>query len=138
MSLAFKNRVINELLNLVDKEVEVVTVQGKSYKGKIVGIEPESFNVVLSDAKDAENNSYPLIALHGTVVGEIKLLGQYYNLKELADKLEKIFPRLVSYDESSKIIIVADKIKVHRDGTVEGTGPLADKVRAACNEFFKQ
>lgn len=137
MSLAFKNRVINELLNLVEKEVEVVTTQGKSYKGKVLGIEPETFNVLLAEAKDNENNSYPLIALHGIIVGEIKLIGHYYNLKELADKLEKIFPRLVTYDEVSKIIIVADKVKVHRDGTVEGSGPLADKVRAACNEFFK-
>jgi len=137
MSLPLR-KVQNEIINLLDKEVEVYTTYGKRYSGKVIAIEPDKLSVVLSGVKDDAGNLFPLLVLNGTVVGEIKLIAPYHDLKELADKLEKYFPRLVNYDSISKVIIIADKVRVFPDGTVEGTGPIADKVRAICSEFFKK
>ncbi|HLI45888.1 MAG TPA: Lsm family RNA-binding protein [Geobacterales bacterium] len=137
MSLPIR-RVQNEIINLLDKEVEVYTTYGKKYSGKVQAIEPDKLSIVLSNVKDDAGNFFSLLVLNGVVVGEIKLVAPYHDLKELADKLEKYFPRLVNYDSVSKVIIVADKVRVLADGTVEGSGPIADKVRAICSEFFKK
>jgi len=131
-------RVQTELLNLLDKEVEVFTTYGKRYFGKVLAIEPDKLSLVMSNVKDEAGNFFFLLVLNGSVVGEIKMAAPYYDLKELADKLEKYFPRLVYYDSISKVIVIADKVRVLPDGTVEGTGPVADKVRALCSEFFKK
>ncbi|MFZ8850216.1 MAG: Lsm family RNA-binding protein [Thermoproteota archaeon] len=137
MSLPIRTRFSSELQSIIDKEAEITTTQGKKYVGKITVIDPESFNMILNEAKDELGNVYPIIILHGSIVAEIKLLSKYIDLKSLAEKLEKFFPRLVIYDEVSKVITVADKVRILPNGTVEGTGPIADKVRAICSDFFR-
>ena len=137
MSLPIKQKFSSELMNLVDKIVEVTTTMGRKYIGKVSMVEPENFSTILLDAKDDQGNFFALIALNGIIVSEIKLI-QFYNMKELAERLEKVFPRLVFYDEISKVIVVANSVRILPNGTVEGSGPLADKVKAICNEFFKK
>jgi len=137
MSLPIKQKFSSELMNLIDKTVEVTTTMGRKYVGKVSMVEPENFSTILVDAKDDQGNFFALIVLNGIIVSEIKLL-QFYNMKELAERLEKVFPRLVFYDEISKVIVVANSVRVLPNGTVEGSGPLADKVKAICNEFFKK
>lgn len=131
-------RVQTEILNLLDKEVEVYTTYGKRYVGRLVAIEPDRLNVIMANVKDEAGNFHPLMVLHGIVVGEIKLSSSYIDLKELADKLEKYFPKLVNYDSISRIITIADKVRILPDGTIEGSGPIADKVRAIFSELFKK
>lgn len=137
MALAGR-RVQTEILNLVDKEAEVYTTYGKRYIGRILAVEPDKMNLVLSNVKDEAGNFFPLVILHGIVVGEIKITSQYIDLKDLADRLEKYFPKLVSYDSTSRVITVAEKVRILPDGTIEGQGPIADKVRAICSEFFRK
>lgn len=132
-----RNKITTDILNLIDKIVEVTTIQGKKYIGKIASIEPESLNLILSEAKDEKGKAFSLILLHGIIVGEIKLISQYIDLRELVKKLENFFPRLVTYDESSKIITVADRVRIFPNGVVEGKGPIAERVRSICEEFFK-
>ncbi len=137
MSLPIKTKFSSEIQSIIDKEAEIITTQGKKYIGKIIVIDPENFNIILSEAKDEAGNVFPIVILHGVIVAEIKLLSKYIDLKSLVDKLEKFFPRLVSYDEVSKVITIADKVRILPNGTVEGTGAIAEKVRAICNEFFR-
>jgi hypothetical protein len=137
VSLPIKTKFSSEIQSIIDKEAEIITTQGKKYIGKIIVIDPENFNIILSEAKDEAGNVFPIVILHGVIVAEIKLLSKYIDLKSLVDKLEKFFPRLVSYDEVSKVITIADKVRILPNGTVEGTGAIAEKVRAICNEFFR-
>ncbi|MDT7864475.1 MAG: Lsm family RNA-binding protein [Thermoproteota archaeon] len=137
MSLPIRTKFSSEIQSIIDKEAEIITTQGKKYVGKITVIDPENFNIILNEAKDESGNVYSMIILHGVIVAEIKLLSRHIDLKSLAEKLEKFFPRLVSYDEVSKVITVADKVRILPNGTVEGVGPIADKVRAICSDFFK-
>ncbi len=131
-------RLQTELLNLIDKEVEVYTTYGKRYVGKLLAIDSEKLNLALSNARDESGNVFSLLVLHGAVVGEIKLSATYIDLKDLAEKLEKYFPKLIAYDNISRVITVAEKVRILPDGTIEGSGPIADKVRAIFNELLKK
>ncbi len=131
-------RVQTEILNLIDKEVEVYTTYGRRYIGKLIAIDSERLNLVMNNVRDEAGNVFSLLVLHGSVVGEIKLFAPYLDMKELAEKLEKYFPKLVSLDSVSRVITVADKVRILPDGTIEGSGPIADKVRAICSELFKK
>ena len=50
MSVAKRN-FIGEIGSLINKIVMVITVDGKKYTGTLSGIDPESLNLSLSDAK---------------------------------------------------------------------------------------
>lgn len=56
-------------------------------------------------------------------------------MKELAERLNRVFPGLVRIREDLGHIIVMEKIRVTGQGVVEGTGLAADRVKAIYEEM---
>lgn len=133
-----QRRFFTEVGALVDKVVTVVTVDGKSYSGTLVGINPDDLSLCLAEAKDEKGAIAHRIFLSGSVVARILAVEKPFDLRALADRLEKVFPTLVRLYEDKGFIWVMDKIKVTEKGVVEGSGPAAERVQKVFDQFSRE
>lgn len=134
MSAAPARRFIEELGSFVGRKVSVETSEGKRYRGVVLGLQ-EDLSVVLGEV-EGEEGTYKVI-LNGKNIKEIKLVERPFDLKALADMINRVFPGLVKLREDIGAIIVMDKIKVTESGVVEGTGPSGEKVRQIYEEYIR-
>ena len=77
------------------------------------------------------------IVLNSNFIKEIKLVEKPFDLKALAERLNRVFPGLVKLREDIRSIIVMDKIKVTEQG-VEGSGLAAERVKSVFDEFMRE
>lgn len=126
---------LEELATLVGKKVEVECMDGKIYRGNLLAVS-ETLSVVLGDLAGV-NEVYKLV-ISGTQVKEIRLVQRYFDLKSLAEKLSKLFPGNVTLREDIGAIIVMNRIKVTESGVVEGSGPVADRVRKIYEDYLRE
>ncbi|TLN21954.1 small nuclear ribonucleoprotein (Sm), partial [bacterium] len=61
-----------------------------------------------------------------------------FALQSLADRLERVFPRMVRVVEGAGVIVVMDKIRLGEKGIIEGSGPAAERVQRVYDEFMKE
>ncbi len=137
MSVA-QRKFFTEVGALIDKTVSVVTVDGKSYTGSLVGVNPDNLSLCLAEAKDDKGKLVHRVFLNGTVVAQILAVEKPFNLKALSDRIEKVFPTLVKLYEDKGFIWVMDKIKVTEKGVVEGSGPAAERVQKVFDQFLSE
>ncbi len=133
-----QRRFLTEVGALVDKVVSVVTVDGKSFTGSLVGVDPDSLNLCLAEAKDDKGRVIHRVVLNGSVVAQILAVEKPFDLRALADRLEKVFPTLVKLYEDKGFIWVMEKIKVTEKGVVEGSGPAAERVQKVFSQFMSE
>lgn len=137
MSVA-QRKFFTELAALADKSVTVSTIAGKSYSGTLVGINPDTLSLCLAEAKDEEGKSLHRIFLNGNVVAQILSVEKPFNIKALAERLEKVFPTMIKLYEDKGFIWVMDKVKVTEKGVVEGSGPAAERVQKVYDQFISE
>ena len=137
MSVA-QRKFFAEVAALMDKSVVVVTMDGKSYNGILVGINPDTLSLCLADAKDEKGKVLHRVVLNGSVIAQIFTAEKPFDLKALTERLEKVFPTMVKLYEDKGFIWVMDKIKVTEKGVVEGTGPAAERVQKVYEQFLSE
>ncbi|MEM3011060.1 MAG: Lsm family RNA-binding protein [Candidatus Bathyarchaeia archaeon] len=137
MSLA-ERKFFTEIAALLDKTVMVTTTDGKSYNGVLAGINPETLTLCLADAKDHEGRTIHRVFLNGNFVAQILAIEKPFDLKALANRLEKVFPTMVKLYEDKGFIWVMDKVKVTEKGVVEGSGPAAERVQKVYEQFLSE
>ena len=132
-SIAFR-RFADEINTFVGKPVSVTTSEGKEYSGVLAGVD-EKLSVVLDRVIGAGEGVFK-VAVNGNNVKEIRLTSKPYDFRALGERLNRVFPGLVSVREDIGVIVVMDKIKVTDKG-VEGTGLAADKAKAIYDEYMR-
>ena len=137
MSVA-QRKLFTEMGALIDKIVMVMTTDGKSYTGNLVGINENNLSLCLAEAKDDKGRVIHRVFLNGNVVAQILAIEKPFDLKALADRLEKVFPRLVKLYEDKGFIWVREKVKVTEKGMIEGTGPAAERVQKVYEQFLSE
>lgn len=137
MSVA-QRRFFTEISALVDKIVTVVTIDGKSFSGSLVGVNSDNLSLCLAEARDEKGKVINRVFLNGAVVAQIFAIEKPFDLRSLAERLEKVFPTLVKPYEDKGFIWVMDRIKVTEKGVVEGTGPAADRVQKVYEQFLSE
>jgi len=133
-----QRRFFTEVGSLIDKSVMVLTVDGKSYTGSLVGVNPDNLSLCLAEAKDEKGRVIHRVFLNGNVVAQILAVEKPFDLKALAERLEKVFPTLVKLYEDKGFIWVMDKVKVTEKGVIEGTGPAAERVQKVFDQFLSE
>jgi small nuclear ribonucleoprotein (snRNP)-like protein len=128
---------MEEISSLMQKVVTVSTTDGKNFTGVLVGLDSHTLNVCLSDVKDESGHVVHRLLLNGSKVTQIFSSEKPFNLQALADRLERVFPRMVRVSEGAGIIVVMDRIRVSEKGIVEGTGPAAERVQKVYEEFVR-
>jgi small nuclear ribonucleoprotein (snRNP)-like protein len=133
-----QRKLFTEMGALIDKIVMVMTTDGKSYTGNLVGINENNLSLCLAEAKDDKGRVIHRVFLNGNVVAQILAIEKPFDLKALADRLEKVFPRLVKLYEDKGFIWVMEKVKVTEKGVIEGTGPAAERVQKVYEQFLSE
>jgi small nuclear ribonucleoprotein (snRNP)-like protein len=127
-----------ELASLIGSAVSVTITSGKTYTGELKGYDPSSLSVCLASAKDGEGRSFHRLIINGSILGQIAKTEEPFDLKSLAKEIQGVFPPgEVKYIEEARVIQVLDKIKVTESG-VEGSGPLAERVKTIFDKFMQQ
>ena len=135
MSVA-QRKFFTEVSALADKNVIVVTASGKKFSGNLLGINPDTMSLCLSEAKDEEGRILHRVFINGNNVSQILTVEKPFDLKALADRLEKVFPTMVRLYEDKGFIWVMDKVKITEKGVVEGSGPAAERVQKVYEQFM--
>lgn len=135
---AAQRKLLGEVAGLLDKRVTVATSNGKSYSGTLVGINPDNLSLCLSEAKDDKGQTLHRVVLNGITVAKIFAVEKPFDLKALAERLEKVFPTMVRLYEDKGFIWVMEKIKATEKGVVEGTGPAAERVQKVYAQFMSE
>ena len=118
---------------------------GKYWTGYLSAITTDStgFVVINKGTYKNENDDFVKevhkVFINISDVVMILLEEEPFDLKGLASELERVFrqPGHVKLYEESGLIVVLERVKVNEKG-VEGTGPVADRVRAIYNRFKNQ
>ena len=135
MSVA-QRKYFTEVSALADKNVIVMTTSGKKFSGILIGINPDNLSLCLSEAKDEEGRILHRVFLNGNIVAHIFAVEKPFDLKALAERLEKVFPTMIRLYEDKGFIWVMDKVKLTEKGVVEGSGPAAERVQRVYDLFM--
>lgn len=133
-----QRRYFTEVAALAEKNVAVVTVNGKTFNGALVGINPDTLSLTLADVKDETGKLLNRLVINGTAVMSISSAEKPFDLKALAARLEKVFPTMVKLYDDKGFIWVMDKVKLTDRGVVEGSGPAADRVQKVYEQFMSE
>lgn len=138
LSTVAGRRFFDEVSLLLQKKVTVETTSGRSYTGVLAGFNPETMSLCLSDVKDQSGKTMPKVVLNGSIVAHVLAMERGFDLRALADRLEKVFPKMVKIYETAGIIVVMDRIRVSEQGVIEGSGPMAEHVQRVYDEFMRE
>ena len=136
MMSVIQRKYFNEVAALAEKNVIAVTASGKKFSGTLIGVNPDTLSLCLAEAKDEEGKVFHRVFLNGNVVAQIISVEKPFDLKALADRLEKVFPTMVKLYEDKGFIWVMDKVKVTEKGVVDGSGPAAERVEKVFVNFM--
>ncbi|XHH10071.1 MAG: Lsm family RNA-binding protein [Candidatus Bathyarchaeia archaeon] len=137
MSVA-QRKYFTEVAALAEKIVSVTTTSGKSFTGTLIGINPDNLSLALSDAKEEGGKTVNRLFLNGSTIASISTAEKSFDLKALAQRLEKVFPTMVKLYEDKGFIWVMDKVKLTERGVTEGSGPAADRVQRVYEQFVSE
>jgi len=127
-----------ELSKILHKTVTVALIDGKTYVGDLVGYNPVSMSICLTNTKDEQGKEIPRLFLNGNIVAQISLMEKPFDLHSLATRLEKVFPRMVKIYDDISVIVIMDRIRLNANGILEGSGPAAERVQKVYDEFMKE
>ena len=137
MSSTAGRKFMEELSNLLQKHVSIVTSQGKTYIGTLTGVDTEHLSVCLTNAKGEQGDIHKLF-INGSVILQISSSEKPFDLQSLGERLERVFPRMVRVMEDAGVILVMDRIRVNEKGIIEGSGPAAERVQRVFDEFIRE
>ncbi len=123
---------------MVGKTVTVETSDGSTYTGGLEAFDPSSLALVLSNAEREKGQKYFRVVIAGEHVRTILLSKAFVELRKLSERLERIFPRMVKYNEEAGVIIVLDKVRVDERGVIEGSGMVAERVQKVYEDFIRE
>lgn len=138
MASVAERRFLEEISSLLNKPVRVLTSAGKTYTGILSGVDCKSLSLCLSDVKDPLGKKIFKLIIPGNMLEELEGVEKPFDLRTLAERLERLFPRMVKLYEDAGVIVVMDKIRVSERGIVEGSGPAAERVKRVYDEFIKE
>ena len=135
---AAQRKFFGEIAALLEATVMVITTDGKGYTGTLTAIVPDTLSLCLAEAKDEKGRTLHKVVLNGSIVAQIFAIEKPFDLKALADRLDKVFPTMVKLYEDKGFIWVMDKVKVTEKGVEEGRGPAAERVQKVYDQFVSE
>lgn len=129
---------MTEVNRLIGKKVAVVTQGGEELLGVLASLDIDTFSVILNDVELKGGKKIPKAVLNGNDVKRIEVRTVILDLRKLAERIERVFPKMVQYNEEAGVIIVMNRIRVTENGVVEGSGLAAEKVSEIYNDFIKE
>ncbi len=129
---------MEELSNLLQKNVSILTSSGKTFVGTLTGIDTDTMSVCLTNAKSDAGLAIHKLFLNGETITQISSFDKPFDLQSLGERMERVFPRMVRVMEDAGVIVVMDRIRLTEKGIVEGSGPAAERVQKVYEEFMRE
>lgn len=133
-----ERKFFSEVSALIDKPVRIITTSGRIFDGTLLGINPTTLSLCLSEAKNEKGAVMHRVILNGSAVAEVFAVEKPFDLRALADRLEKVFPKFVKLYEDQGFIMVMEKIRVTEKGVETGSGPAAERVQKVYDQFLSE
>jgi len=133
-----QRKYFTEVAALAEKIVSVSTISGKNFTGTLIGINPDTLSLALADAKEENGETVNRLFLNGSTITQITTAEKAFDFKALAQRLEKVFPRMVKLYEDKGFIWIMDKVKLTDHGITEGSGPAAERVQKVYEQFISE
>ena len=130
--------IAGELVCLIGRQVTVVTIGQEEYRGTLLAASADNLAVCLGDVLDNKGKRLHRVVLNGDIVAKVVVEKVLVDLRRLAERIERVFPKMVRLNEEAGVIIVMDKIRVAEGGVIEGSGPAAERVEAVYREFVHE
>lgn len=127
-----------EVNRLIGKKVTVFTQSGEEFSGILASLDIDTFSVILNDVELKDGKKIPKMILNGSNVKRMELRKAVVDLRRLSERIERVFPKMVQYNDEAGVIIVMNRIRVTENGVIEGSGLAAEKVGEIYNEFIKE
>ena len=125
-------------MTLIGRQVTVTTTSQDEYRGMLLAASPDNLTVSLGDVLDSSGKRFYRVVLNGGIVAKIVVEKVLVDLRRLAERIERVFPKMVRLNEEAGVIIVMEKIRVDESGVIEGSGPAAERVGAIYREFVHE
>ncbi len=126
-----------EVTSLLNEYVKVILTSGKTYEGKIVGMNLDTLDLCLSTVK-SEEGEFPKVVISGRSVSEIILTKEPFTLLGLVPKLKEAFGDAnIEILDNGKLITIFNRVKITVNG-VEGVGPIADRASELFKEYLEE
>jgi small nuclear ribonucleoprotein (snRNP)-like protein len=138
LSSAADRKFSEELALLLQKPIVVETNSGKRYTGILSGVDTDTLTVCISECTDESGKTVHRLFITGRSIAQMYSVEKPFALQSLADRLERVFPRMVRVVEGAGVIVVMDKIRLGEKGIIEGSGPAAERVQRVYDEFMKE
>ena len=129
-----QRRFLAELNGMMNRRVVVYTRNGV-FKGKLVAVD-QQLNIILSEVEAQDGEHYQKALITFNALDHVLLKEGGVDLSDFARYLEKYFPGMVKYIEEANIVAIGDRVRVTEAG-VEGSGPLAERVKRILDEYFR-
>jgi len=127
-----------ELATLIGRQVTVITTGQDEYRGILLAASPDNLMVSLGDVQASSGKRFYRVVLNGGIVAKIVVEKVLVDLRRLAERIERVFPKMVRLNEEAGVIIVMEKIRVDESGVIEGSGPAAERVGTIYREFVHE
>lgn len=138
MSTIASKRFADELSLLLDRNVVVLTSGGIRISGRLIAYNPTDYSLWLADAQTSDGRTINKIFVAGREVLMIEIVELGPDLQILYERINRLFPNMARYYKEAGVIVVMDRIRVTKDGVVEGTGPAAERVQKVWEEWKKE
>src|SRR5256886_16515977 len=137
MSSTAGRKFMEELSNLLQKHVSIVTSQGKTYVGTLTGVDTEHLSVCLTNVKSEQGDIHKLF-VNGSVILQISSFEKPFDLASLGERLERVFPRMVRVMDDAGEIVVMERIRLNEKGIIEGSVPARERVHRVFDDFIRE
>ena len=138
MAAIASKRFSDELSLILGKRVGVRLVDGAWFEGKVSAYNPSDYSLWLEDVRDAEGKALQKVFIAGKSISYLTVLEAGPDLSRLAERLNRVFPNMVRYIREADVILVMDRIRVTKEGVIEGSGPAADRVKKVYEEWLAE
>ena len=138
MSAIASKRFSDEFASLLDKSVRVYLSSGVQFEGRVSAYNPSDYSLWLSEARDEKGKEIPKLFISGSSIVTIEVIEAGPDLAKLAERLEKVFPNMVRYVREAGVILVMDRVRVTKDGVIEGRGPVAERAQKIYEEWAQE
>ncbi len=131
----------SELSRLVGKTIEVILVDGRTYKGVLQDFDYPDLNLLLTEVDVGQESKIPILVLSGKTIAEIRAYETtVFNPREFAEYVVKklgIRPDGIRVYDDAGVVLIYNTIRVSEHG-VEGSGTLAAKVSYLLKEYLEK
>jgi len=138
VSTIASKRFADELSLLLDRNVMVLTSGGIRISGRLIAYNPADYSLWLTDAQTSDGRTISKLFIAGREVLMIEIVELGPDLQTLYERINRLFPNMARYYKEAGVIVVMDRIRVTKDGVVEGTGPAAERVQKVWEEWKKE